>query len=135
MLSSFDLHACVGRLHSRFPQHDPDVLAEAFDFALQTIQASVSAGEAVLMREVKDVAQTLAAARAEIVALGADDIRASHIPSATDELDAIVAHTAAATDSILASCEQLDEVSGKLDSESKQIVQGVLTQIFEACSF
>ena len=48
--------------------------------------------------EVAELGRTIANARAEIAALQVDDITASHIPSATDELDAIVSHTAAATE-------------------------------------
>jgi chemotaxis protein CheZ len=64
-----------------------------------------------------------------------DDITASHIPSATDELDAIVAHTAAATDIILEVCETLDRVGGGLDGDAATAMQDATTKIYEACSF
>ena len=95
----------------------------------------LSAAEAALLAEIEDLAATVASTRAEIVAMGADDITASHIPSATDELDAIVTHTAAATDNILESCEQLEAMMGRLGREDAQTLQVAVTRIYEACSF
>ena len=85
--------------------------------------------------QVAELGRTIAAARAEIAALQVDDITASHIPLATDELDAIVAHTAAATDSILEVCETLDAMGATLDSAGSQTLQDATTRIYEACSF
>ncbi len=95
----------------------------------------LSAAEAALLAEIEDLAATVASTRAEIVAMGADDITASHIPSATDELDAIVTHTATATDSILESCEQLEAMMGRMGREDAQTLQDAVTRIYEACSF
>jgi chemotaxis protein CheZ len=77
----------------------------------------------------------VANARAEIPKLRADDITDDHIPSATDELDAIVAHTAVATDIILECCEKLDTLGPTLSGEAGQVVQDVTTRVYEACSF
>ena len=70
-----------------------------------------------LQRRVQELGRTIASAKAEIAALRVGDISASHIPSATDELDAIVAHTASATDAILETCETLDSVAASLTGE------------------
>jgi chemotaxis protein CheZ len=102
---------------------------------LTTMRGDLSLGETAMLSEVEELAQTLANTRAEIAALQADDINDSHIPSATDELDAIVAHTAAATDIILESCEKLDALGPTLTGEAAQVVQDVTTRIYEACSF
>ena len=65
----------------------------------------------------EELGRTIAAAKAEIAALRVDDITDSHIPFATDELDAIVEHTATATNAILESCETLDDVAASLSGE------------------
>ncbi len=96
---------------------------------------TLSIAEAALLTEIEDLATTLASTRAEIAAMGADDITASHIPSATDELDAIVTHTATATDSILESCEHLDAMTSRMGREDAQTLQDAVTRIYEACSF
>jgi len=115
--------------------HSPDPLAQRLAAILSTLRGDLSAQETGVLHEVEELARTIAAARAEIAALQVDDITASHIPSATDELDAIVAHTAAATNSILEVCETLDGVAGKLDEAGSAVLQDATTRIYEACSF
>ena len=122
----------LGGLVLDVPQHDVAV-AERVRAILGA--RSLSVAEAALLTEIEDLAATVASTRAEIVAMGADDINASHIPSATDELDAIVTHTATATDSILGSCEQLESLMGRMGREDAQTLQDTVTRIYEACSF
>ncbi len=100
-----------------------------------SVQRDLSRTEAALLREVEGLAATVASVRAEIAAMGADDITASHIPTATDELDAIVEHTACATDSILGSCEQLEGLTRRMTGEDARALQHSVTRIYEACSF
>jgi len=71
--------------------------------------------------------RTIASAKQEIAALKVDDIRDRDIPFATDELDAIVDHTAQATNAILESCEMLDELSGTLTGEPGDALQTATT--------
>jgi chemotaxis protein CheZ len=87
------------------------------------------------LTEVEALGRTIASAKAEIAALRVDDITDNHIPFATDELDAIVEHTATATNAILNSCETLDDVGGSLTGEPATRLQDATTRIYEACSF
>lgn len=135
MLNPRDVNSRLEQLQQRYPADNPVMVAEIIRDVLGTMRGDLSAGEAALLSQVEDLANTVANARAEIVAIGADDITASHIPSATDELDAIVAHTATATNSILECCEQLDAMSVKLTAEDSQTLQNVITRVYEACSF
>lgn len=96
---------------------------------------NLSPTERLLLSEVAALAGTIATARAEVAALKMDDIIASHIPLATDELDAIVAHTAAATDAILECCETLDRLGPQLAGGAAVRLQAVTTRIYEACGF
>ncbi len=50
-----------------------------------------------VLGELEALGREVARAKSEIAALRVDDINASHIPTATDELDAVVSHTATAT--------------------------------------
>jgi chemotaxis protein CheZ len=122
-------------LRGRYPAADAAVVADIVRAVLETMHGDLSARETGLLAEVEELAGTIAAARAEIAALQVDDITASHIPSATDELDAIVAHTAAATDIILEVCETLDRVGGGLQGDASAAMQDATTKIYEACSF
>jgi chemotaxis protein CheZ len=74
-------------------------------------------------------------AKSEIAALSVEDINESHIPAATDELDAVVEHTAGATNEILDACEQLEALQPRLDGEAAPVLAGAVTRIYEACSF
>jgi chemotaxis protein CheZ len=74
-------------------------------------------------------------AKAAIATLRMDDITGHGIPFARDELDAIVDHTARATQAILESCETLDEVAGTISGGPAVKLQAAITRIYEACSF
>jgi chemotaxis protein CheZ len=102
---------------------------------LKSIYEALSARESALLREIEELGSTISVAKTEIAALHVDDIADHHIPFATDELDAIVEHTAQATNAILESCEMLDELSGVLNGEPSETLQAATTKIYEACSF
>ena len=85
-----------------------------------------------LLTEIKMLASYIDRTRREIVALGADGVLKSHVLTATDELDAIVIHTAKATSTILDVCEILD---GATFPGSKATIGEATARIYEACSF
>ncbi len=125
----------VGQLQDAPPGYDTALVCDMARHVLSTMRGDLTLNEAALLAEIEGLARTVASARVEIAALGADDITGSHIPSATDELDAIVAHTATATDSILECCEAFDTLALRLSDTDARILQGVVTRIYEACSF
>ncbi len=125
----------LSAIRGRYPASDPAMVAEVVRTVLTTMRGDLTATDTSLLHEVEELGRTIAAARAEIAALQVDDITASHIPSATDELDAIVAHTATATNSILEVCETLDNVAAKLHEDAAAMLQDATTRIYEACSF
>ena len=135
MLEPDQLAARLEQLGARYPASDPDMVADVVRAVLSTMRGDLTSNETALLAEVEELALTVANARAEIAALKADDITAAHIPSATDELDAIVAHTAVATDIILECCETLDALGPKLGGEAETALQEVTTKVYEACSF
>jgi chemotaxis protein CheZ len=102
---------------------------------LGSMAGDLSATEAALLAELEGLGRTVARAKQEIARLKVEDITESHIPSATDELDAIVDHTAQATNEILDCCEILETVSGRVGAADSDALQGVITRIYEACSF
>jgi chemotaxis protein CheZ len=125
----------LATIRARYAGAEPDMVAEVVRAVLSTMRGDLTGQESSLLHEVEELGRTIAAARAEIAALQVDDIGLSHIPSATDELDAIVAHTATATNSILEVCETLDGMAGKLDGDAAAVLQDATTRIYEACSF
>ena len=122
-------------IRARHPKSDPDMVADVVHAVLNTMSGDLTAKETSLLAEVESLGRTIASAKAEIATLRVDDITESDIPFATDELDAIVAHTASATHAILASCETLDAVGRELSGEAAAKLQDATTRIYEACSF
>lgn len=117
------------------PTQDSAAVEAIVRAVFSTLHGDLSAPETSVLAEIESLARTIAAAKAEIAALRVDDITDSHIPSATDELDAIVAHTAAATDCILEVCEALDLFSSELEGKQALQMADATTRIYEACSF
>jgi len=122
-------------MRARYPEMDPAMVVDVVRAVLGTMHGDLNGTQTTLLAEVEELGRTIAAAKADIAALRVDDITGNHIPTATDELDAIVAHTAAATDQILEVCETLDEVGAKLRGKAKAQLQDATTRIYEACSF
>lgn len=125
----------LATIRAEQPDIDPGMLTEVIRAVLTTISDDLTAKEASLLREVEELGRTIAVAKSEIAALRVDDITDHDIPFATDELDAIVEHTAHATNAILESCELLDEVSGTISGDPATKLQAAVTSIYEACSF
>jgi chemotaxis protein CheZ len=102
---------------------------------LTTIGDAPAAKKTSLLREVEELGHAITLAKAAIATLRMDDITGHGIPFARDELEAIVDHTARATQAILESCETLDEVAGTISGGPAEKLQAATTRIYEACSF
>jgi chemotaxis protein CheZ len=119
----------------RYSTENRDLVQEVVTAVLTTMSGDLNSHETTLLGEVEALGRTIAAAKQEIAALRVDDITDRHIPSATDELDAIVEHTAVATNAILESCELLEGLANDVSGESAGKLQDAVTKIYEACSF
>jgi chemotaxis protein CheZ len=113
----------------------PDRVEEAVRAVLGTLAGDMTVTEAALLAELEALGREVMRAKSEIAALRVEDINASHIPAATDELDAVVSHTAAATNEILDSCETLEALQPRLSGADAEALSGAVTRIYEACSF
>jgi chemotaxis protein CheZ len=125
----------LASIRAQQPEVETGMITEVVRAVLTTISDDLTAKEATLLREVEELGRTIAIAKTEIAALRVDDITDHDIPFATDELDAIVDHTAHATHAILESCEMLDEVSASVSGDASTKLQDAVTRIYEACSF
>jgi len=125
----------LAAIRARYPGAEPEWVADVVGAVLAALWGEMSEPERNLLDEVEELGRIIANAKAEIAALGVDDIAASDIPFATDELDAIVAHTATATNAILESCEALDGVAEDLDGACAARLREATTGIYEACGF
>lgn len=82
-----------------------------------------------------ELAQIIDSLKKEISAHRPEHVKNSHIPEATDELDAVVTATAEATDTIMTVCEEVQEIASSLDADKQTAINEKMMQIFEACSF
>ena len=87
-----------------------------------------------IFKELKGLQQVIENARAELGAARPTDINSKHIPTATDELDAVVESTAEATGAIMDSCDVIMEKAASA-GDDEQAINDAVTKIYEACSF
>jgi chemotaxis protein CheZ len=125
----------LSEIRAHQPELEPGMIAEVVRAVLTTISDELTAKESSLLLEVEELGRMIANTKSEIAALRVDDITGHDIPFATDELDAIVEHTAHATEAILGSCELLDEVAATVSGDAAAKLQAAVTKIYEACSF
>ena len=85
--------------------------------------------------ELEALARYIYRAKEEISQIRPQDISNEQIPMASDELDAIGAHLEEATGTILDACEQVEELSEKVDGEVGDKLAEAVTRIYEACNF
>jgi chemotaxis protein CheZ len=121
-----DMHASQG---------SPDAIEQAVRQVLGSLAGDMTTTEATLLAELEALGREVQRAKTEIAALRVDDINASHIPRATDELDAVVEHTANATNEILDVCEGLESMQSRVPAAESEKLAAFVTRIYEACSF
>lgn len=117
------------------PDHAPDVIERAVREVLGSLSGDLTVNEAALLTELEGLGAEVARAKSEIAALRVDEINESQIPRATDELDAVVEHTASATNEILDVCDVLEGLQGQVAPEQAEALATAVTRIYEACSF
>lgn len=130
-----ELRSRISRLRSR-----PDGPIQAKD-ALAIIDGVLAAGIRVSARshklraEVRRLSEFIHATRSGIVAVRTDEVKKEFIPTATDELDAIIEATAVATNAIMDATEAVDKAMGSLPGEAQTRLMEATTKIYEACGF
>lgn len=114
---------------------DKAEVASVVENIVSTMEGDLSVADVRLYRELEALVKFIESAKREISAIRPEQIGKDFIPSATDELDAIVGATEDATGVILDSAEKLEQLAGKMDGEAAQAVTDVVTKIYEACNF
>jgi chemotaxis protein CheZ len=111
-----------------------EVLALASQMS-EAMQAFFGSIDQSLHDELRYISSYIKQTRSEISNLRPNDLSSDQIPGAGAELHAVVKHTAAATNAIMAAAE---EVMGADTSDSlayEAFVSGKMMEIFEACTF
>jgi chemotaxis protein CheZ len=102
---------------------------------LASMGGDVSAADIKLYKELEGLARYIHHAKAEIAAIRPNEIRENHIPAATDELDAVVGATEAATNTIMDACDAIGALASSLDPQQGAVLIDAVTRVFEACNF
>jgi chemotaxis protein CheZ len=120
---------------NRMPDPEYDRIEAAVRAVLASLSGDMSVAEAALLAEFAELGREVARAKSEIAALRVDDVDTSDLNGATDELDAVVSHTATATNEILDCCETLEALQPRLSGPDAEALSGAVTRIYEACGF
>ena len=112
--------------------HDIITLAEV---AAQSLQGFFQAMDTKVYGELREIAGYIESMRREIGALQVNELKDSRIPSAGQELGAIVQATERATNTIMECAEQLMAADSSDPVPYKALVDEKMMVIFEACSF
>ncbi|MEX2453927.1 MAG: protein phosphatase CheZ [Rhodospirillaceae bacterium] len=102
---------------------------------LSTMKGNIGGADPRIMRELEALSDFIEQTKAEIAAIRPEEIPDDHIPTATDELDAVVNATENATNSIMEAAEKIEAVAAEIDEAGAEILSNAVTQIYEACSF
>ena len=88
-----------------------DALEDVVKTTLESIEGDFSTADLRLMTDLSAISSEIKAVRMEIAAIRPDEISDRHIPTATDELDAIVLATEVATNAIMEAAETIEGIA------------------------
>ena len=114
---------------------DRNEIEKVVQSVVATLRGDMTAAELSLYAELEGLSRFISHAKVEIAALRPDEIQDKHLPTAADELDAIVGSTEQATNLILDSVEKIERASSALTGEAKDAIGDAITNIYEACNF
>jgi chemotaxis protein CheZ len=110
-----------------------DVVALA-EITAQSLQSVFETMDSAVHRELREIANYIAAMKAEIAGLHFNELKHTRIPAAGQELDAIVKATEAASHTIM-ECAEAVLAGDAGDPAFKTMVDQKMLIVFEACSF
>jgi len=114
---------------------DADAIAATVEAVLTSLSGDMSVADLKFYRELEQIARYIQCTKREIAEIQPRDISEEHIPLATDELDAVVDHTATATGTILDAAETLEKLGPTLPPAAAEVVAEAVTRVYEACNF
>ena len=110
-------------------------LLDIVNTVVESFADDENSGHLRVYSEIDELAEYIQAAREDISALCPSDITKEHLPTASDELDAIVEATEIATNSIFEAVEGIEDIIQNLPPETSEKITAHITSVYEACSF
>ena len=110
-------------------------VTEIITEVIASMDGDLSMLDIKLYHELDGLSKFIQAARREIADIRPQDIGGEFIPTATDELDAVVAATEEATGRILDGAEQIITAASEMEEPLQSQLTEIATNIFEASNF
>ena len=117
------------------PPLTPEQVAAIVRQVIESLEGDVSAADLRFYSELEGLARYIREAKHDIASIKPKDISTDFIPSATDELDAVVGATEDATNKIMDVCDEISAVAESVPADVKEKLIACTTRIFEACNF
>lgn len=108
---------------------------EIINSVLSKVQSPDDVSKDVLLSELDELHRVIVETVEAFSGTLPGDIKGKHIPTATDELEAVLGATEEATGTIMDSCEAIQAKLDGMDASLAAAVEEEVTKIFEACSF
>jgi len=112
-----------------------DDIQTLIDAVMTHAPGDISHDDHALYAEIRSLAESIQRARSEIASLRPQEISEDFIPTATDELDAVVGATEHATNAIMDNAEAIQALTGEMSETAAEKVEAAVTEIFTACGF
>lgn len=112
-----------------------DKLVKIIGTMLDKVEQASSQTRDSMYSELIELKRVIEESKQEITIARPGDIKRKDIPTATDELDAVIAATAQATAEIMDSCDAIQNAAGEIGGEAADKISAEVMKIFESCSF
>lgn len=112
-----------------------DEVSEILWGIVRSLSGDMTANDLKMYSELEGLARYIHATRRELAMLRPDEIRQRHLPTAHDELGAVVNATEQATNIIMDTCDKITMLGAQVSPEVNNQLIEYVTTIFEACNF
>jgi len=110
-------------------------IADVVDTIMSTMKGDLSSTDFEIYNELEALGRYIHDAKDDIAALRPDEVKDEFLPTAADELDAIVQATEIATNTIMDATEIVESVMGDVSSDVSDKLMEATSSIYEACGF
>ena len=112
-----------------------DDVAEVVHAILDTMSGEISSGDLAVYNELEALAVIIRDTKREIANIRPEEIKDEFLPTAADELDAIVQSTETAANTILDAVEKIEAVTAEVPPEAAEKLTTATMAIYEGCNF
>lgn len=117
------------------PMTNREKVIKIINSVIQKLDEADTISREAIYHELAEMHQIIETVRAEVGLASPGDISGTHIPTATDELDAVIEATAEASGTIMDVCEKIEKKAEEIGGEAQEELVSEVMKIYEACSF